>query len=98
MNYAIEYISGYPIFYAWNLDNNEQKQAYYEHTISDIEDDALYDELNKYGKIEVIAEGIFRYKNLEDFNKMVSNAHRITVIQNPTEDEKSDLLIDYYYD
>lgn len=98
MNIAVKYLKDCPVFYAWNLDDSKQKIDYYDHIVSDVEDSDLYDEIGKYGKFEVIAEGIYRYtgnSNIHSLMDLVANAKEVVIIQNPTEEEKEEFMIDY---
>lgn len=95
MKFAIKYCKNYPVFYAWNLDDSESALDYYNHVLTD-SDIGLYDELSKYGGVDCVAEGIYRYYTQEEFNAMVSNAKEVVVIQNPTEDELEEFMTDLY--
>lgn len=96
MKFAIKYCKNYPVFYAWNLDDSEQETDYYNHILNDQIDSDLYDELSKYGGVDCVAEGIYRYYTQEEFNAMISNAKEVVVIQNPTKDELEEFMTDFY--
>ena len=95
MKFAIKYCKNYPVFYAWNLDDSESALDYCNHVLND-SDTGLYDELSKYGSVDCVAEGIYRYYTQEEFNAMISNAKEVIVIQNPTEDELEEFMTDFY--
>lgn len=99
MRIAIKYLKGYPVFQAWNLDDPIQNSDFHDNIISDKEDDRLYNELEKYGSIDVIMEGTYRYlgenpqKSLE---LLLTNAAEILTINIPDEDTEIEFMTDIY--
>lgn len=99
MKIAIRYIKGYPTFYAWNLDDPEQKTDFFNRVIYDGEDGQLYSELSKYGTLDVIAEGMFRFKGQDAYDAFDALKDNVTIqeiINRPTEEEKEEFMTDLY--
>src|SRR5574344_722249 len=95
MKFSIKNCKKYSVFFSWNLYYFESALDYYNHVLND-SDTGLYDELSKYGSVDCVAEGIYRYYTQEEFNAMISNAKEVVVIQNPTEDELEEFMTDFY--
>ena len=96
MKIAIKYIKGYPLFYAWNLDNPEHKNDYERGICSDLYDEDLQKELDKYGDCHQDVEGIYNYDTINEFDALISNIKEVVTIQHPTEEEREEFMTDLY--
>lgn len=97
MKIAIKYVKGYPIFYAWNLDDSRQKTDFSNNVVYDGEDVQLYDELSKYGTLDVIAEGMFRFESYDAYDAFDALKDNVTIqviINYPSEEEKEEFMTD----